>query len=43
MFMVLHYTKFVNVRRALASHGEFSPLDSLMRGGNRSRGDDGWG
>jgi len=42
MFIVLHYNKSVNMQRALAGHGEYSPLDSLMRGGNHSRSDDGW-
>ena len=43
LYMVLRYTKFVNVRRALDEHRQFSPLDRLLRGGNHSRGDDGWG
>ncbi len=43
LYMVLRYTKFVNVKRALAEHHQFSPLDSLYRGGNHNRKDDGWG
>jgi len=42
LYMVLRYTRFENVQRALAKHGQFSPLDSLYRGGNHNR-DDGWG
>lgn len=43
LYMVLRYTKFVNVKRALDEHHQFSPLDSLHRGGNHNRGNDGWG
>lgn len=42
--MVLRYSKFVDVRRVLDEHHEFSPLDRLYNGGrNHNRGDDGWG
>jgi site-specific recombinase XerD len=43
LYMVLRYTKFQNVQRALAEHPKFSPLDRLYRGGNHNRGDDSWG
>jgi len=43
LYMVLRYTKFVNVQRAIDEHHQFSPLDSLTRGGNHKRQDDGWG
>ncbi len=43
LYMVLRYTKFVSVRRALDEHAQFSPLDRLTRGGNHKRGDDSWG
>jgi len=43
LYMVLRYTRFENVQRALAGHGQFSPLDSLYHGGNHNRQDDGWG
>jgi len=41
--MVLHYSQYVDVQKALEEHAEFSPLDSLVRGGSRNRSDDGWG
>ena len=41
--MVIHYSQYVDVQKALVEHEKFSPLDSLMRGGNHNRGDDGWG
>ena len=31
--MVLKYSKFVDVRKALANHDQFDPLDRLVRGG----------
>lgn len=43
LHMVLSYTRYVNVQKALSEHGQFSPLDRLMRGGNHNRGEDGWG
>lgn len=41
--MVLHYSQYVDVQKALDEHAEFSPLDSLMRGGSHNRGDSSWG
>jgi len=43
LFMVLKYTKYVDVEKALARHEQFSPLDSLLQGNNHHRRDDGWG
>lgn len=43
LYMVLRYTKFVNVQRAIDQHAEFSPLDSLYQGGSHNRQNDGWG
>ncbi len=43
LYMVLRYTRFVNVRRALDEHREFSPLDRLRRGGNDNRIQENWG
>lgn len=37
LYMVLRYTKFVNIQRALAEHGQFSPLDRLIRGQTNGR------
>ena len=41
--MVLRYSKYVDVQKALANHQQFNPLDRLMRGGNHNRSDDSWG
>ncbi|MBA7702573.1 Tyrosine recombinase XerC [subsurface metagenome] len=41
--MVLRYSRYVDVQKALANHQQFNPLDRLYRGGNHNRGDDGWG
>jgi len=41
--MVLRYSKYVNVGKALANHQQFNPLDRLYRGDNHRRGDDVWG
>lgn len=43
LYMVLRYTKFVSVRRALDEHHKFSPLDRLTRGGNQDPQGDSWG
>jgi len=43
LYMVLRYTRCVNVQKAIDKHAEFSPLDRLIKGGNHNRGDDGWG
>jgi len=43
LYMVLRYTRSVNVRQALDEHREYSPLDRLMRGGNHSTPNDRWG
>jgi len=41
--MVLHYTRWVDARRAIDNHRQFSPLDRLYRGDNHNHVDDGWG
>jgi len=43
LYMVLRYTKFVQIRRALDESPEFSPLDRLTRGGKGSHRDERWG
>ncbi|GAI00573.1 unnamed protein product, partial [marine sediment metagenome] len=40
--MVLKYSKFVDMGKALASHEQFSPLDRLYDRPNH-RGGQGWG
>lgn len=40
--MVLKYTRYVEVQRALDQYHHFSPLDSLKNGRNHNRGDN-WG
>jgi len=40
--MVLKYSRYIDVQKALAGHQQFSPLDRLYRDGNH-RGGDGWG
>jgi len=35
--MVLKYSKFVDVRRAMAAHDQFDPLDRLVRGKSESK------
>ena len=42
LYMVLRYTQFVNVRKALDQHSSVSPLDRLYNGGRRDNGDH-WG
>jgi len=39
--MVLHYSQYVDVQKALASHSQSSPLDTLYKGNNGMG--DGWG
>ena len=39
--MVLKYSRFVNVQKALAEHDQFNPLDRLYHG--RQNHNDGWG
>ncbi len=41
--MVLKYSKFVDIRKALARHEQFDPLDQLLREGNHNRGGNSWG
>lgn len=41
--MVLKYSRYVDVEKALARHEQFSPLDSLLQRNNHHRRDDGWG
>jgi len=36
--MVLRYSRYVDVQRALTEHHLFNPLDRLMRNGNVKRG-----
>ena len=38
--MVLHYSQYVDVGKALLQHEQFSPLDGLYKGSSRG---DGWG
>jgi len=40
--MVLKYSRYIDVQKALAGHQQFSPLDRLYRDGNH-RGGDEWG
>ncbi len=40
--MVLRYSRYVDVQKALANHQQFNPLELLYRGQNHNR-DDGWG
>ena len=41
--MVLRYSRYVSIQRALETHHQFSPLDRLHNGGQNHRRDDGWG
>jgi len=41
--MVLRYSRYVDVRKAVANHPQFNPLDRLYQGDNHRRQDDGWG
>jgi len=41
--MVLRYSKYVNIQRALNTHKQFSPLDRLYNGGRNHNRNDGWG
>ncbi len=43
LYMVLRYTKFVQVRHAIDRAQEYSPLDRLTRGGNYNRQQESWG
>lgn len=43
LYMVLRYTKYVDMRSAVAKSGAFSPLDRLTRGEKGSHRDDSWG
>ena len=45
LYMVLRYTKFVQVRKALDEHSSVSPLDRLYNNGRQNHigGDDRWG
>ena len=40
--MVLRYSRYVDVQKALTNHQQFNPLERLYRGQNHNR-DDGWG
>ncbi len=41
--MVLRYSRYVDMQKALANHPQFNPLDRLYRGDNHKHGDDSWG
>ncbi len=41
--MVLRYSQFVDVQKALLQHEQCSPLDRLYQGGTHNQADDGWG
>lgn len=41
--MVLKYSRYIDVKKALAGHQQFSPLDRLLRSDNHNRQGDGWG
>lgn len=41
--MVLRYSRYVNVQRALDTHQQFSPLNRLHNGGRKNNRDDDWG
>jgi len=42
MDMALKYSRYVDVRKALAQHDQFDPLDRLYRGQNHDRRGYGW-
>jgi len=41
--MVLKYSRFIDIEKALAGHQQFDPLDRLLKGDNHNRRDDKWG
>jgi len=41
--MVLRYSRYVDVQKALANHQQFNPLERLYRGQNHNRSNDSWG
>ncbi len=41
--MVLKYSGYIDIQKALDTHQEFNPLDRLLEGDNHNRGDEGWG
>jgi len=41
--MVLKYSSFIYIQKALAGHQQFDPLDRLLTGDNHQRGHDRWG
>ncbi len=43
LYMVLRYTRSVDIRRALAASPQYSPLDNLTRGAKGSHRDESWG
>ncbi len=43
LYMVLRYTRFVNVQKVIDEHHEFSPLDRLTRGGGGHERRENWG
>ena len=40
--MVIHYTQYIDVQKALVQHEQFSPLDSLYKGSSSMRDSWGW-
>lgn len=43
LYMVLRYTRYVDVSRALAEHDQFDPLERLYQGNNHNHNSDGRG
>ena len=43
LYMVLRYSRYIDIQKALAGHREFSPLDRLYGGDNHRHGNNGWG
>ena len=41
--MVLKYSRYIDIEKALAGHQQFDPLDRLLKGDNHNRRDDNWG
>ncbi len=40
--MVLKYSRYIDIQKALAGHEQFSPLDRLYEGQNHNHREDGW-
>ena len=43
LYMVLRYTKYADVAKALSEHEQFDPLDRLYHGHSDNHHNDGWG